>query len=104
MSFFKTIGMAALGMSIMTSTALAEECKPSKWGADDELGSANLVTPERTLAATKLIKKGKSKPLGVVIDSNTPAYPPRGLNLQVVQPTSRAARVYSHTREVTMMT
>ncbi|MCR9214551.1 MAG: cyclase family protein [Proteobacteria bacterium] len=86
MSFFRTIGLAAVGMSFMTASAFAADCVPSKWGPDDEIGSANLVTPERTLAATKLIKKGISKPLGIIIDSNTPAFPPRGLSLQVVQP------------------
>ena len=43
----------------------ATECKPSKWGKDDTLGSANLVSPENTLKAAKLIKKGKSQPLGI---------------------------------------
>ena len=35
----------------------ATECKPSKWGKDDTLGSANLVSPENTLKAAKLIKR-----------------------------------------------
>ena len=36
--------------------------------------------------ATKLVKKGESHPLGIVIDSKTPAFPPRTLALQIVQP------------------
>jgi kynurenine formamidase len=75
----------------MTGAAFAE-CAPSKWGADDEIGSANLVTAERTLAASKLIKQGKSMPLGIVIDSSTPAFPPRGLSLQVVQPNQQGGQ------------
>ncbi len=81
--------LAAAASLALTSTAYAgshSECKPSKWGADDEIGSANYVTPERTLAAMKLVKKGESHPLGIVIDSSTPAFPPRTLSLQVVQP------------------
>ena len=66
--------------------AFAQECKPSKWGADDEIGAANYVTPEQVLAAAKLVKRGESHPLGIVIDASTPAFPPRSLSIQVVSP------------------
>jgi len=36
-----------------------------------------------------LIKYGKTYSLGLTIDANTPAYPPRSLSLQVVQPTQQ---------------
>ncbi len=71
---------------LTAGAAQAQDCKPSKWGADDEIGAANLVTPARVLAALKLVKQGKTHPLGIIIDSATPAFPPRGLSLQVVQP------------------
>jgi kynurenine formamidase len=71
---------------IIGSGVAAQDCAPSKWGAEDEIGSANLMSPETVLAASKLIKRGKSVPLGIVIDSKTPAFPPRSLSLQVVQP------------------
>ena len=74
------------------TTAFAQDCRESKWGADDEIGSANLVTPENTLMAAKLIKQGKSTPLGIVIDSKTPAFAPRSLNLQVVQPNQQGGQ------------
>jgi kynurenine formamidase len=92
MPILKTLALGAVGLTFMTGAALAADCKPSQWGADDEIGSANLVTPERTLAATKLIKQGKSVPLGIVIDSKTPAFPPRGLSLQVVQPNQQGGQ------------
>lgn len=76
----------ALALILSAGAVSAQECKPSKWGANDEIGAANLVTPERVLAATKLVKQGKSQPLGIVIDAKTPAFPPRSLSLQVVQP------------------
>ncbi len=66
--------------------AAAADCKPSKWGKDDEIGAANLVTPARVLDAIKLVKQGKTHPLGIIIDANTPAFPPRRLSLEVVQP------------------
>ncbi|MBO0333527.1 cyclase family protein [Sneathiella sp. CAU 1612] len=92
MTLWKTAAATAVSLALFAGTALAEDCKPSKWGADDEIGSANLVTPERTLAASKLVKQGKSVPLGIVIDSKTPAFPPRGLSLQVVQPNQQGGQ------------
>ena len=80
-------GALAAGVAMMATGAMAAtECVHSQWGEGDTLGSANLISPENTLKAAALIKRGKSQPLGIVIDSNTPAFPPRSLNLQVVQP------------------
>ena len=73
-------------MIVASSAVSADECVPSPWGADDQLGAANRVTPERTAAAAKLVKKGISHPLGIVIEPGMPAYPPRYTQLQVVQP------------------
>lgn len=87
MLYHHTIRAVAAGAFALAGVAAAQaECTPSKWGADDEIGSANHVTPERTLAAMALVKEGKSAPLGIVIDSKTPAFTPRGLSLQIVQP------------------
>lgn len=65
--------------------ALAQDCEPSKWGPDDELGAANHVSPQSVLAASQLIKQGETHPLGIVIDPNMPAFPPRKMMLQIVQ-------------------
>ncbi|MEM7547286.1 MAG: cyclase family protein [Pseudomonadota bacterium] len=86
-------GTLAAGICLMATGAMAyTECTPSKWGEGDTLGSANLMSPEMTLKAAALIKQGKSQPLGIVIDSNTPAFPPRTLNLQVVQPNQQGGQ------------
>ena len=67
--------------------ALAEEvCQPSRWGADDEIGNANLITAESVLEAARLIKTGKVYSLGITVGPDTPAFPPRGLSVTVVQP------------------
>lgn len=63
-----------------------DHCQVSEWGPDDQIGAANRITPETILAASRLIKTGKTYSLGIVIDSTTPAFPPRGLSLTVVQP------------------
>ena len=57
----------AVGLAPFAASA-ASDCTPSKWGADDEIGSANYVTPKQVLAATKLVKMGESHPLGIVLD------------------------------------
>ncbi len=84
----KTMMLVSLagGILLTATSAMAAKCKVSKWGAKDEIGAANYVTPKQVLMATKLVKKGQSHPLGIVIDSKTPAFPPRTLALQVVQP------------------
>jgi kynurenine formamidase len=64
----------------------AEDCQPSRWGPEDQIGAANYVSPEQVLMAAKLIKKGQSHPLGIVIDPAMPSYPPRSMSLQIVQP------------------
>ena len=76
----------SLALIVASSAVSADECVPSPWGADDQIGAANRVTPECTAAAAKLVKKGISHPLGIVIEPGMPAYPPRYTQLQVVQP------------------
>lgn len=78
--------LLACSLLAIALVANAEQCQPSKWGADDEIGAANYVSPEQTLMAVKLVKKGESHPLGIVVDPDTPAFPPRSMSLQVVQP------------------
>lgn len=87
-----TLTCLACAISLAATSAFAQDCEPSKWGADDEIGSANLVTPENTLKAAALIKQGKSLPLGIVIDSTTPAFAPRSLSLQIVQPNQQGGQ------------
>ena len=72
--------------SLSFISAYADDCQYSKWGKDDEIGSANYVNPDQVLMASKLIKEGKTQSLGIVIEPGMPAYPPRYVELQVVQP------------------
>ena len=83
MFFQRVLGIALLCVS---PCLMAEECEYSEWGRDDQIGAANRITPERTVAAAALVKVGASHPLGIVITPGMPAYPPRYTQLQVVQP------------------
>src|SRR5690242_8431400 len=40
---------------------------PSKWGADDQRGSGNMMKPETVLQAAKLIKTGEVFELGAIL-------------------------------------
>lgn len=66
--------------------AASDDWTESPWGPDDELGAANRLDAEDVLAAAELITEGKVYPLGIVIGPDTPAFPPRGLSLTVLQP------------------
>jgi kynurenine formamidase len=66
--------------------AAAQDWTKSKWGPTDEIGAANYLTPELALKAAQLVKTGKTYALGIPVDSTTPAYPPRGFKITVVQP------------------
>lgn len=48
-----------------------------RWGADDQRGSLNLITPEIIQRAAGLIKTGKAYSLAVPLDANGPQWPPR---------------------------
>lgn len=89
---FKQLSVFFICFTLGIGSVFADCTHPSKWGPNDTLGSANLVTPQRTLEAAKLIKQGKSMPLGIAISPNTPAFPPRSLNLQIVQPNQQGGR------------
>jgi kynurenine formamidase len=43
-----------------------------RWGDDDERGTTNLITPERLVAAGRLIRQGKIFDLGIPFDSHGP--------------------------------
>ncbi|ETT27214.1 cyclase family protein [Rhodococcus aetherivorans] len=43
-----------------------------RWGADDERGTTNLITPERVRDAARLIRTGQIFELGIPLDGNGP--------------------------------
>ena len=55
---------------------------PSKWGAGDERGSANLMKPDTVLRAARLIRTGEVIELGQVLQASMPFFGPRVFNLQ----------------------
>lgn len=85
----RTIKLLAFSIFLCTAAASAfaeDQWWPSKYGADDELGAFNLLTPELALKAASLVKTGKTYRLGIETNKSTPAFPPRTFSVQVVVP------------------
>ena len=51
---------------------MANNWYPSRWGADDVLGSFNLVTPSSIIAALSLAREGKVYDLSHILDQDMP--------------------------------
>ncbi len=43
-----------------------------KWGANDELGTVNYITPEKIVAAARLVRRGKVFSLAIPFDEQGP--------------------------------
>lgn len=76
----------ALSAALLAGPAAAQEWTKSKWGPGDEIGAANLITPESVLQAARLVKTGKTYNLGIVIDPTVPAFAPRTMSVTILQP------------------
>jgi hypothetical protein len=77
---------AVVGTLSMGSAFAYEKCHKSKWGANDQIGALNNITKDNVLAASKLIKQGKTMRMGIETSSKTPAFPPRSYSITIVRP------------------
>ncbi len=82
----KSICVLALAAWVANSVAADAAWYPSKWGKDDQLGAFNMLGPDLTLEAAKLIKTGKTYRLGIESNTATPAYAPRNMHVIVLAP------------------
>ena len=81
--FVLTLGIAlvaALHAQSWQPPADAQRC-PSKWGAGDQRGSANLMKPQTVLRASRLIRTGEAIELGRVLNAAMPLSAGRSFNL-----------------------
>lgn len=60
-----------------TAVTTHEGWWPSPFGADDQLGMLNTITPDKRLAAARLVERGVGYDLGHVLDEDVPAFPGR---------------------------
>lgn len=91
---------AVLSIAIAAAAALAQQQNwfPSRWGAADEIGAANHLNAGLVQRAAQLVRTGKVYSLGITVSPDTPAYPPRGCKLMVVQPGQVHGQVLGPTR------
>src|SRR6516165_10689992 len=68
-AYLATLG---LGQPPGADTPIGPKWWPSEWGADDQRGAANRITPDKVLEANKLIKTGKVYQLGRVYERGMP--------------------------------
>ena len=84
------ISLAAIalsgGFSLQAQNQANNSWYPSGYGAADEIGAANLITPEVVMQAVKLVKTGKTYRLAVPVDKNLPAFRHRSFHLYNIQP------------------
>jgi kynurenine formamidase len=83
----------AAGALIVTAVLLAcssalgqtDRWYPSRWGADDQRGAANRLTPAKVLDAKNVITKGNVYQLGHVYEPGMPMYGTRHYSLRIPQ-------------------
>jgi len=78
--------IALLSTLLAAAPAIADECKHSPHGPKDQVGNVNYITPQKTLAASKLVKTGKAYQLGIETNRSTPAFAPRNFAVTILQP------------------
>jgi kynurenine formamidase len=78
---------AGVAMALATSVVLGQSDRwyPSRWGADDQRGAANRLTPAKVLEAKDLIKQGTIYQLGHVYESGMPMFGTRHYSLRIPQ-------------------
>jgi kynurenine formamidase len=75
------------GVLLACSSALGQTDKwyPSRWGADDQRGAANRLTPAKVLDAKNAITKGVVYQLGHVYEPGMPMFGTRHYSLRIPQ-------------------
>ena len=74
--------------SLLAGPAWAEapgDWFPGPFGPEDRIGAANHLSPEIVKAAAGLVTHGKAYSLGMEVNGDTPAYPPRTFQMVVTQ-------------------
>jgi kynurenine formamidase len=78
--------IGALALVFSSGASAQANWYPSKFGANDEIGAANYMTPALALQAARLVRTGKVYSLGITVSTTTPAFPPRTCSIYIVQP------------------
>lgn len=82
-----TLAVIATVLTLVSTVILgqSDQWYPSRWGADDQRGAANRVTPAKVLEAKALITKGAIYQLGRVYEAGMPLPATRHFSLHIPQ-------------------
>jgi kynurenine formamidase len=84
--FVLTLGVIALAVAAGGATlAQTDDWFPSRWGAADQRGAANRITPAKVLEAKNLMTKGTVYQLGRVYEAGMPIFGTRHFSLKIPQ-------------------
>ena len=72
-----------LGMYVLAGAPDSDEWWPSEYGADDQRGAANRITPEKVMEASQLIHDGEVYQLGRVYEHGMPLAGKRHFSLTI---------------------
>lgn len=77
--------LAALIAGSLAVPAQTERWYPSRWGANDQRGAANRLTPAKVLEAKNLITRGTVYQLGRIYETGMPMFGTRHYSLRIPQ-------------------
>ena len=78
-------GTALIGLMTAVAIGQTDRWYPSRWGADDQRGAANRITPAKVLQAKQLITQGRMYSLGRVYEAGMPLPATRHYRLHIPQ-------------------
>ena len=87
--FKSMIAVSAIAPLLLAGAVLAdnnpvdEEWWPSEFGANDQAGGTNYITPRKRIAAAKLVKRGRMALLGHPYSNHMPLVPGRTFALSI---------------------
>jgi kynurenine formamidase len=82
---FVLAALAATVVAAGVAFAQADRFYPSRWGADDQRGAANRITPAKVLEARDLITRGAVYQLGRTYEAGMPLFGTRHFSLRIPQ-------------------
>jgi len=76
---------AVVALTVAVARGQSDRWYPSRWGAADQRGAANRITPAKVREARDLIKTGKLYQLGHVYEAGMPMYGTRHFSIRIPQ-------------------
>jgi kynurenine formamidase len=72
-----------LAQAPAAETPIGPRWWPSRWGAEDQIGATNLLTPDKIAAAARLIRTGKIYEIGRVYEAAMPLFGERVFAMRI---------------------